>query len=102
MNQGFNMQDVMKMAMMQRGQGGQHRMPDGSMMANSAMGGQMGQGSAMGGQMGQGSAMTQDEYMRLMKQKQMQQMAMQMMQAGQPGAQQQGMPMGGLMQFMGK
>ena len=91
MNQGFNMQDVMRMAMMQRGQGGQggqggqHRMPDGSMMANSAMGGQMGQGSAMGGQMGKGSAMTQDEYMRLMKQKQMQQMAMQMMQAGQPG-----------------
>jgi len=95
MNQGFNMQDVMRMAMMQRGQGGQggqHRMPDGSMMAN----------SAMGGQMGKGSAMTQDEYMRLMKQKQMQQMAMQMMQAGQPGAQQQAMPMGGLMQFMGK
>ena len=98
MNQGFNMQDVMRMAMMQRGQGGQggqggqHRMPDGSMMAN----------SAMGGQMGQGPAMTQDEYMRLMKQKQMQQMAMQMMQAGRPGAQQQGMPMGGLMQFMGK
>ena len=96
MNQGFNMQDLMRMQMMPQGQqgqqGGQHRMPDGTMMSN----------QAMGGQMGQGSAMSQEEYMRLMKQKQMQQMAMQMMQQGQP-TQQQGMGgMGGLMQFMGK
>jgi|AntAceMinimDraft_1070359.scaffolds.fasta_scaffold73322_2 hypothetical protein len=108
MNQGFNMQDVMRMAMMQQGQGGQHRMPDGSMMANSAMGGQMGQG--MMPSMGQGmgmmpnlpAGMTQEQYMEMMRQMQQRQMAMQMMQAGQPSTQQQPMPMGGLMNFMGK
>ena len=92
MNQNFNMQDVMRMAMMQQGQqGGMHAMPGGAMMPNAAMGGMT------------GSAISPEEYMRLMKQMQMQQMAMQMMQQGQPG-QQQGMAgmMPGLMQQLGK
>ena len=78
MNQNFNMQDVMRMAMQQQGQQGG--------MRNIT-----------------GSAISPEEYMRLMKQMQMQQMAMQMMQQGQPG-QQQGMAgmMPGLMQQLGK
>lgn len=74
------MQDVMRMAMMQNNQQG------------------MGQGMPMMPGM---DGMTPEKYAEMMKRMQMQQMAMQMMQAGRPGAQQQTMPMG-LMNFLGK
>lgn len=86
MNQGFNMQDVMRMAMMQQGQAGQMGMMP---------------GMAAGGMPLTPAGMTPQQLEELMKMRQAQQMAMQMMQAGRPSAQQQAMPMG-LMNFLGK